>query len=67
MMIIESYPKGVLRDQHLRNLDGIVSGYFDYPGTLELWEAVDPSWSMSELKQLFLKNTAYENKPKAQI
>jgi hypothetical protein len=67
MMIIESYPKGVLRDQHLRNLDGIVSGYFDYPGTLELWESFNPSWSMPELKQLLVKNTDYGNEPKEQI
>lgn len=57
MMITESYPNGDLRDHHLRNIDGIISAYFDHKGTLEFLSNMDPSWAMPDLHDLFMKNT----------
>ena len=57
MMITESYPKGELRDHHLNNIDGIISRYFDYPGTIDFLGSMDSSWAMPDLYSLFLKNT----------
>ena len=58
MMITESYPKGDLRDHHLRNIDGIITNYFDHPGTLEFLSGMDPRWAMPDLHELFMKNTS---------
>ena len=59
MMIIESYPQGSLRDQHLKNIDGIIADSFNHPGTIELLKSMNPAFIMPELQLLFEKNTDY--------
>ena len=59
MMIIESYPQGSLRKQHLKNIDGLIVEFFNHPGSLDLLKSMNPAFFMPELQELFEKNTGY--------